>query len=109
MSYSSGMLDSKVEIHNRATYTDGDFGRVGGSYTKAAEMFANVTWTKGKKALNEGALEAYDYIMVRCRFTTTLTRESRLKYNGNMYQIESFHADKKANTIQITAVELPAE
>ena len=109
MSYSSGMLKDRIQVWNRGTATESDFGRVAGSYSLATTLWASVSWTKGKKALNEGALDAYDYIMVRCRYTNTLTRESRLMFDDTMYQIESFHADRQANTIQLTAVELPTE
>ena len=109
MSYSAGMLKDRVQVWNRLPSIDGDFGRVSGNYTSVGTIWASVTWKKGKKAMDEGALEAYDYVMVRCRYNQTLTRESRLVFEGTTYQIESFHADRQANIIQITAVELPSE
>jgi len=108
MAYSTGILKDRITIQTRKTATDGRFGRnsAGVQYEDGSTIWANVTWTKGAKALREGALDAYEYIMVRCRYTAELTRECRIKYDGKVYDIQSFHADKGENTIQVTAIEL---
>jgi len=108
MAYSTSILRDRVTILTRKTATDGKFGRNSGGvkFEDGSTIWANVSWSKGVKAMREGALDAYDYILVRCRYTSELTRECRLKHEGRTYQIESFHADKHENTIQITAVEL---
>ena len=65
-----------------------------------------MTWKKGQKALNEGALDAYDTVLIRMRYNNVVTRDSRLQSGGVTYQIQSLHADKQENTIQITAMEI---
>ena len=109
MSYSTGMINKRVTILTRGAAQDTDYGRVAGAWTRGATLWAAVDWSRGAKAMREGAMEAYDTIMVRCRWREDLTRESRLLYAGDVYEIESFHADKTANTIQLTAHELPGE
>lgn len=106
MAYESGKLDKRVSILNRGASVDGAFGRVAGEYVEGATIWASVDWSRGVKSLREGAYDAYDVVMVRCRWRCDLTRESRLLYDGRTWQIDSFHADERANTIQITATEL---
>ena len=69
-------------------------------------VWADVTWSKGVKALREGALDAYDTVLIRMRWNNIVKRDSRLQYDGVTYQIQSLHADKQDNTIQITATEV---
>ena len=61
---------------------------------------------KGVKAMREGAMDAYDTVMFRCRFIKQLDRWCLLKFKGNWYQITSFNDDYQDNQIQITATEL---
>ena len=69
-------------------------------------LWANYKFNKGVKAMREGALDAYDTVMFRCRFIKQLDRWCLLKYNGKWYQITSFNEDYQDNQIQITATEL---
>ena len=106
MAYSTGILNKRVVIL-AVEYNAGKYGKTGSkaTYTKVAEVWADVTWTKGVKAMREGALDAYDTVMVRTRFNRDLTRNSFLGIDGVIFQIQSFHADYHENAIQITAVE----
>lgn len=106
MAYSTGLMRYVVGVYNRDKASTGDFGfDTDRSYTKVDDFWADVTWTKGVKAMREGALDAYDTIMIRMRYFSTITRDSLLKYEGKFYEIESFHEDYFENTIQITARE----
>lgn len=105
MAYSTGLLNDRVKILNKVRPTQGDFGATT-RYAEAAEVWAGVTWNKGVKSLREGALDAYDTIMVRMRYNTVVSRESRLEHDGVTYQIQSIHRDRQDNTIQITATEV---
>ena len=68
--------------------------------------FGRTSWSKGSKALREGALDAYDTVMIRMRYNDVVTRDSRLQHGGVTYQIQSFYPDHQENTIQITATEI---
>ncbi len=103
MAYTSGMLKHRVTILNKQVATG--FGETT-SYQPAAPVWADVTWKKGQKALNEGALDAQDTVLIRMRWNNIVQRDSRLQCNGVTYQIQSFHADHQENTIQITATEV---
>lgn len=105
MAYSTGLLNDRVKILNKVRPTQGDFGATT-RYAEAAEVWAGVTWNKGVKSLREGALDAYDTIMVRMRYNTVVSRDSRLEHDGVTYQIQSIHRDRQDNTIQITATEV---
>ena len=103
MAYQSGFLKYRVTVQNKVA------GKGFGETTKfqdVATVWASVTFTKGMKAMHEGALDAYDTVMIRMRYNDFTTRDSLLIYDGITYQILSFHADKQENEIQITAVEL---
>ena len=91
------MIRNKVEGTNFGDTTE---------YEDAGCVWANVTWSKGVKALHEGALDAYDTVLIRMRWNKLVRRDSQLVYDGVTYQIQSFHADRQDNTIQITATEI---
>lgn len=99
-------MDARVKVLARGVTTDGEFGRNGGEFREVATIWANVTFVKGVQALREGAYDAYDTKMVRCRFHDYLTRECRLQIDGVTYKIDSLNADKRANTMQLVVTEL---
>ena len=103
MAYTSGLLKYRVKILNKQVASG--FGETT-SYQPAATVWADVTWSKGAKALREGALDAYDTVLIRMRYNDIVTRDSRLQHGGVTYQIQSLHADRQENTIQITATEV---
>lgn len=105
MAYSTGLLKHRVTIMNKVMPTQGEFGETT-RFEPVTTVWAQVTWSKGVKALREGALDAYDTIMVRMRYNTVVSRESRLLIDGVTYQIQSMHRDRQDNTIQITATEV---
>ena len=103
MAYTSGLLKYRVTILNKQVASG--FGETT-SYQPAACVNADGPWNKGVKALREGAMDAYDTVMIRMRWNNIVTRDSRLQCDGVTYQIQSLHADRQANTIQITATEI---
>lgn len=103
------MLDQIVEIHNLTTQVADKFGAGSGQYTFAAAVHANVKYSKGTKSLREGALEAYDVLLIRMRWNAVICRTSRIVHDGRTWQIDSFNADRRANEIQLTVRELTAE
>lgn len=109
MSYSSGMLNKRVTVAQKDTATTGTFGRNSGgvTYTTLGTYWAAVDFVRGIKALREGAVDAYDTIMVRMRWVEGIDRDCLLGYDGRVYTIQSLHIDFLTNTIQITAVEQP--
>ena len=103
MSYQSGFLHSRVTIKNKQVATG--FGETT-CYQGVATVWANVSFSKGMKALHEGALDAYDTVIIRMRYNTIVTRDSHLVHDGKEYQIQSFHRDLRENIVQITAQEI---
>lgn len=111
MGYSSGMQNKRVAVMNPSTDSQGDFGRhsAGRQFVYAGTFWFAEDFNRGQKSMREGALDAYDRVMFRCRSYIPVKRTSMLVYNGTTYQIESFNEDYKRNTIQITAVEVPGK
>lgn len=103
MAYTSGLLKYRVTILNKQVASG--FGETT-SYQPAATVWADVTFSKGLKSLREGALDAYDTVIIRMRWNNIVSRDSHLAYDGMEYQIQSFHRDYQDNTIQITATEI---
>lgn len=103
MSYQSGFLYSRVTIKNKQVTAS--FGDTTG-YQVVGTVWANVAFSKGVKALHEGALDAYDTVVIRMRYNEIVERDSHLVYDGKEYQIQSFHRDYMQNIIQITATEI---
>lgn len=105
MVYSTDILKDRVNVIGKPIFVEGRFGmerKDGGSIPR----WANVTWAKGAKALREGAVEAYDTIMIRMRWSDRVTRESQIEWDGRRWKIESFNASKHDDTIQMTCTEL---
>lgn len=103
MAYTSGILKYRVTILNKQVASG--FGETT-SYQPAATVWADITWKKGQKALNEGVLDNQDTVLIRMRYNSIVMRDSRLEHDGVTYQIQSLHRDYQDNTIQITATEV---
>ena len=107
MSYSTGMMNKRVTVAKRYQDTQETFGKSGQpKYEILGTFWMGETFTKGVKAMHEGALDAYDTVMFRCRYNANIDRWCLLKYHGKWYQITSFNEDYQENQIQMTAVEL---
>lgn len=103
MAYSTGILKHRVTILNKQVTSE---FRETTAYKPAGTVWADITWTKGVKRLAEATLDAQDTVVIRMRYNTIVNRNSRLQHDGVTYQIQSLHADRQANTIQITATEI---
>ena len=97
------MLKYRVTILNKQVASG--FGETT-SYQPDTTVWADLTWSKGVKSLREGALDAYDTVIIRMRYNQIVTRDSLLVHDGRTYQIQSFHRDQRENIVQITAVEM---
>ena len=107
MAYASDILDKRITILYPTDSVTGDYGIVAGCYAVGRTIWANVVWSRGVKAMREGALDAYDTIMIRTRYATDLTRKCRIMTDdGTVYAIDSYHADQRDNVIQMTCHEL---
>ena len=105
MGYSTGIMNHRVVILNKKDADKLGFGETP-KFEPVCCVWANVTWTKGVRALREGALDAYDTVMIRMRWNNIVTRDSLLECMGVTYQIQSLHADYQDNIVQITATEV---
>lgn len=103
MAYQSGFLHNRVTIWNKVVSTG--FGDTT-SWQDVGTVWANVAFSRGVKALREGALDAYDTVIVRMRYNKIVSRDSLLVHDGRAYQVQSFHRDLRENIVQITAVEM---
>lgn len=105
MSYSSNILNYIVKIKNKKDPSKLAFGEKT-TYEEVAQVHSDMSWKRGQKALNEGALDNQDTVMFRMRWNPFVTRDSLLECEGVTYQIKDLHANRRENTIQITATEI---
>lgn len=111
MTYPTGMQSKRVAVFNPSSTATGAFGRqsAGRQFDYAGTYWMSKKFNKGMKSLNEGALDAYDVVMFRCRAYVPVKRTSMLVYDGVTYQVQSYNRDYQANEIQITAIEAPGK
>ena len=103
MSYSSGYLHNIVTIRNKVVATG--FGETT-SWQDAGCVHARKIWKSGNKVLRESALDAIDVVIFRMRWNNIIDRDCLLECEGVRYQIQSLHADRHEDTLQITATEI---
>ena len=107
MAYSTGLLRDRVTILNRREAQPDRFGLDAGGigFEEAGWVWADVSFVRGKSAMNAGALDVYGVVMVRMRWNTIVNERSRIVHNGQTYQIlgDTFHAQRQDNTIQFNA------
>ena len=108
MAYSTGMMNKRVTIATRVKQEMGDFGMgsAGLEYQILGTFWAAEDFNRGTKALREGAVDAYDTVMFRMRYNAQIDRWCLIKYHDVWYQIDSFNASYRDNSIQITAREM---
>lgn len=104
-------MSEKVLVARRKEAEKSAFGLDAGGvkWEAVGEFWASVAFQRGMRQMREGALDAYDVVMVRMRWNERVSRESILKYDGRWYQIESFNRSYRDNIIQITAREMVGE
>ena len=104
MSYQAGFRYEIIIPMNRKAATVGKYGVDSGGikWEEGTPLHANVDYQRGKSAMNAGALDSYAVKIVRMNWTDKLNERSRVKYQGNVYQIlpETFHEDFHEDTLQ---------
>lgn len=100
-------MNKRVTVAKRATDTQETFGKSGSpKYEILGTYWMAEDFNRGVKSLREGAYDAYDTVMFRCRFNKNFDRWCLLKYHDKWYQIQSFNESYQENQIQITAIEM---
>ena len=100
-------MNKRVTVAKRASDTQETFGKAGQPrYELLGTFWMAEDFNRGVKSLREGAFDAYDTVMFRCRFNKDIDRWCLLQYQGKWYQIQSFNESYQENQIQITAMEM---
>lgn len=108
--FTAGMRTHRITVLNKVNASNTAFGNTT-AYKRDGSVWSSYTFTKGAQSLREGTLDAYDSVMFQLNFSSNLkiTRESLIELDGKIYQIRSLNADRQANKIVITAVELTTQ
>ena len=104
------MRNHRVTILNKVQPSERQFGEKTG-YRRDGSLWSSYEFSKGTKALREGALDAYDSVIFRMNFSAnvTITRESLIECDGKVYQVQSLNSDKRENKIIIRATEMTTQ
>ena len=108
--FNSGMRNHRVTILNKVSPSEKAFGEKTG-YKRDGSLWSSYEFSKGTKALREGALDAYDSVIFRMNFSAnvSITRESLIEYHDKVYQIQSLNEDHQENKIIIRATEMTTQ
>jgi hypothetical protein len=109
MAYQSGFVEDLVRVRNKVIPPAGTAFGQKTTYEDAGEVWCKVSFVRGMKALNEGALDNYNTVMIRMRYLDNIDivhRDSIFVYDGISYQVKSYFAHRRTDTIQITATEI---
>ena len=102
------MMNKRVTVAKRVGDAQKSYGKQSqAKYELLGTFWMAENFNKGMKAMNEGALDAYDKVMFRCRYNKQIDRWCLLQYRGKWYQITSFNEDYQDNQLQILAQEMP--
>lgn len=109
MAYSTGMMNQRITVAQKMTAVDGAYGRNSGGvrYEKIGDFWAAVDFSRGTKSLREGAIDAYDKLIIRMRYDSRINRDCIIAHFGRCYEILSLNAEYQHNTIQLLVSELP--
>ena len=106
------MRNHRITIFNKVAPAEKAFGEKTG-YQREGSLFSSYEFTKGTRALREGALDAYDSVIFRLNFSGNvakkITRESLIEMHGKIYQIQSLNEDYHDNKIIIRATEMTTQ
>ena len=104
------MRNYRVTILNKVQPSERQFGEKTG-YRRDGSLWSSYEFSKGTRALREGALDAYDSVIFRMNFSAnvTITRESLIECDGKVYQVQSLNSDKRENNIIIRATEMTTQ
>lgn len=105
--YNAGLLNKRIKVI-RPVKTSDDYGQGKITWQMVGTVWANVKWTKGATALRAGELQAYDVVMIRCRYSEAIKRDCRFVVDTTHYKIDSFNSDKEEGVIQATCTEINA-
>ena len=103
MAYQAGFRYHLVTIRNKVVATG--FGETT-QYQDIKTVHAAKTWKHGAKAMQEGALDAYDKVLFRMNWNNIVQRDSLLVCEGKTYQVLSLNGDFRQNEIEILAQEI---
>ena len=108
--FNSGMRNHRVTILNKVSPSEKAFGEKTG-YKRDGSLWSSYEFSKGTKALREGALDAYDSVIFRMNFSAnvSITRESLIEMHDKIYQIQSLNEDHQENKIIIRATEMTTQ
>ena len=108
--FNSGMRNHRVTILNKVSPKEKAFGEKT-AYKRDGSLWSSYEFSKGTKALREGALDAYDSVIFRMNFSAnvTITRESLIECQGKIYQVQSLNEDHMENKIIVRSTEMTTQ
>ena len=108
MAYSSGFLHHRITIATRSKEQNTNFGKSGQpSYVILGTFWANASYLKGTKKLQEGAMDSINTMLFRMRYHGCIDEWCLVQYHGKWYNLTSCNGDEEANEMQMTGTIMP--
>ena len=99
MAFSSGFLNERIVIATRAEDKTSQFGKQGqAKYQVVGPIWANVTYSKGQKKLEEAAMDSLNTRLFRCRYHEWIDEWCLIKYHGKWHISTNTCGDSKPKT-----------
>lgn len=94
-------LTKRIDVLAPATVRS-TYGAQKTTYPKVCSLWADVKFSKGARALDNGELWMQNSIVVTTRINASLTDRCRIGWDGKAYQIDSFNRDVQQGSITMT-------
>lgn len=97
----AGALNELVEIYN-PTYSANTFGERIQTFNKVFSTRAEVVHNGGSRANENGEIILTQGQTFRMRIYVPITDYSRIKWDGNFYQVTNIERDKRLQMLTVT-------
>jgi len=108
MAYSTGFLNKRIIIAIRAEQQGSEFGKSGQpKYRILGTFWANASYIKGIKKIEEGSLDSLVNKIFRTRYICGVDEWCLVQYQGKWYNLTSCNGDEQKNEMQLTGTLMP--
>lgn len=98
----AGMLKESISLY-KPIVTKSDFGGTNVTYESFYTTRAAVLWNSGSRVNENNEIVFPQYKTFIMRTYVPITEQTRIKFNGKFYRVESIELNKKYNDLQVNA------
>lgn len=98
----AGKLRESIEIHQRVTVTDSDYGSQKHSFELYFKSRAEVRFLNGAEIVQNSAATNTTNVTFYMRFKEGVDETMQVNYRGDMFNIEVIEEDRKRKMLKLT-------